>query len=193
MALSSDIRCWDPFSSWAIATATGIAAIAALSLWGRYFSRITSLRIYLVIFTVFTLSIASLLAWQKEHRELIQTESLATLKAFDTEANRLFEESLTIENAAGYTAYLAKAEGFSGRLQSWVADNMGPRASEILQRHDPKDVNMAFESTIGKDHASAIVAIIQTRENIAALIEARASDKCVKPTTVEHPIPQSVD
>jgi hypothetical protein len=41
--------------------------------------------------------------------------------------------------------------------------------------------------------AAAIAAIIQTRENIAALIDARASYKCVKPTTAEHPIPQTVD
>lgn len=167
--------------------------MAALSLWGRYFSQTTSLRVYLMIFTGVILLMASLLAWQKEHRELIRTENLVTLKTFDAEAKRLFEESLAVDNAADYTAYLAKADDFSGRLERWVANNMGPRASEILLRHDPKDVNIAFESTIGKEHASAIVAIIQTRENIAALIDARASNKCVKPTTAEHPIPQSLD
>ena len=193
MALSSDIRCWDPFSSWVIAAATGTAAMAVLSLWGRYFSQTTSLRVYLMIFTGVILLMASLLAWQKEHRELIRAENIATLKTFDAEAKRLFEESLTVDNAADYTAYLAKADDFSGRLERWVANNMGPRASEILLRHDPKDVNIVFESTIGKEHASAIVAIIQTRENIAALIEARASNRCVKPTTAEHPIPQSLD
>jgi hypothetical protein len=40
MALSSDIRCWDPFSSWAIAAATGIAAIGAEPM--DVFSRITA-------------------------------------------------------------------------------------------------------------------------------------------------------
>ena len=194
MTSSTDIPCWDDlFSSWAIATATGIVAVAALSLWGRYFSRTTSLRIYLMIFAGFALAMASLLAWQKERRESIRAEHLAALKAFHTEANRLFDESLTVSNAADYTVYSAKADGFSGRLEKWVANNMGPRASEILLRHDPKDVNIAFESAIDKDHASAIAAIIQTRENIAALIDARASDKCVKPTTAEHPIRQSVD
>ena len=193
MALSLDIRCWDPFSSWAIATATGIVAVAALSLWGRYFSRALSLRIYLMIFAGFTLAMASLLAWQKEHRESIRAENLAALKAFDTEANQLFEESLTVNNVADYTAYLAKADGFSGRMERWVENNMGPRASQILLRHDPKNVNTAFESEINKDHASVIAAIIQTRENIAALIDAKASDKCVKPTTAEHPFPPDVD
>lgn len=194
MTSSTDIPCWDDlFSSWAIAPATGIIAVAALALWGRYFSRTTSLRIYLMIFAGVTLAVASLLAWQKEHRESIRAENLAALKAFDTEANRLFEESLSVNNAADYTAFLAKADGFSGRLERWVANNMGPRASEVLLRHDPKDVNIAFESAIDKDHASAIAAIIQTRENIAALIDAGASDKCVKPTTAEHPIRQNVD
>jgi hypothetical protein len=194
MTSSTDIPCWDDlFSSWAIASATGIVAVAALSLWGRYFSRTTSLRIYLMIFAGLTLAMASLLAWQKEHRESIRAENLAALKAFDTEANRLFEESLTVKNAADYTAYLAKAGGFSGRLERWIANNMGTRASEILLRHDPSDVNIAFESAIDKHHASAIAAIIQTRENIAALIDARALYRCVKPTTGEHPIPQNLD
>jgi hypothetical protein len=176
MTSSTDIPCWDNlFSSWAIASATGIVALAALSLWGQYFSRTTSLRIYLMIFAGFILAMASLLAWQKEHRESIRAENLAALKAFGTEANRLFEESLTVDNAADYKAYLAKADGFSGRLERWIANNMGPRASEILLRHDPKDINIAFESAMDKEHASAIAAIIQTRENIAALIDARAS------------------
>ncbi len=193
MVLSADIRCWDTFDSWAVAATTGVAAMAALSLWGRYFSRTTSLRVYLMIFAGFSLAMASLLAWQKERRQSIRTEHLAALRTFDGEANRLFEESLTVNSAADYASYLAKADDFSGRLQRWVANDLGPRASEILLRHDPKDVNLAFESTTGKDHASAIAAIIQTRENIAALIDARASDKCVKPTAAEHPIPQSVD
>lgn len=194
MTSSTEIPCWDDlFSSWAVASATGIVAVAALSLWGRYFSRTTSLRIYLMTFVAIALAMASLLAWQKEHRESIRAENLQTLRAFDTEANRLFEESFSVDNAADYAAYLAKAAGFSARLERWVANNMGPRASEILRRHDPKDVNMTFESAIDKDHASAIAAIIQTRENIAAMIDARASDKCVKPTAAEHPIPQNVD
>lgn len=188
----TDIPCWDLFSNWVIALAAGIVVMAALGLWGKYFSRTTSLRTYLMIFTGFALSMASLIAWQKEHRELIRAENLATLKAFDIEANRLFEESLTVSNPADYKAYLAKADSFSGRLERWAANNMGPRASEILLRYDPKDVNISFESTTSKEHASAIVAIIQTRENILALIEAGASDKCVKPTTTEHPIPQNV-
>jgi hypothetical protein len=193
MALSTDIHCWNVFGSWAMASATGIVVVAALGLWGQYFSRSISLRIYLLVFAGFTLSMASLLALQKEHRESMRAGNLATLKAFNSEANRLFEESLTLDNAADYAAYTAKADGFSGRLERWVADNIGPRASEILLRHDPKDANMTFENTMDKAHASAMVAIIQTRENIAALIEARASDKCVKPTTAEHPIPQAID
>jgi len=193
MAFSTDIHCWDVFGSWAMASATGIVVVAALGLWGQYFSRSISLRIYLLVFAGFTLSMASLLALQKEHRESMRAGNLATLKAFNSEANRLFEESLTLDNAADYAAYTAKADGFSGRLERWVADNIGPRASEILLRHDPKEANMTFENTMDKAHASAMVAIIQTRENIAALIEARASDKCVKSTTAEHPIPQAID
>ncbi len=193
MSSSTDIHCWDPFSSWAIASATGLVVVAALSLWGRYFSRTTSLRIYLLVFAGFTLAMAGPLAWQKEHRASIRTENLATLKTFDNEANRLFEESLAVSNADDYTTYRAKADGFSERLEQWVADAMGPKASEILLRHDPRDVNIRFENTLDKDHASAIAAIIQTRENIAALMEARASDKCVKPTPAEHPIPRNPD
>jgi hypothetical protein len=192
MAFSTDIRCWDTFSSWSAAFATGIVVATALGLWGRYFSRTISFRIYLIIFTGFTLFMAYLFAWQREHRELIRTENRATLSAFSTEADRLFDESLAIDNADDLKNYSAKADGFSRRLERWVADNMGPRASEILLRHDPKDANMTFESAKSKDHASAIVAIIQTRQNIATLVEAEASDKCVKPTATEHPIPGDV-
>jgi|SRR5579863_1755074 len=193
MALSTDIHCWNVFGSWAMASATGIVVVAALALWGKYFSRSISLSVYLVVFIGFTLSMASLLALQKDRRELSRTENLAMLKAFNSEANRLFDESLTLNDSAELAAYTARADGFSERLERWVGDNIGPRASEILLRHDPKAANMTFENTMGKDHASAIVAIIQMRENIAALIEAVASDRCVKPTTKEHPIPQSVD
>jgi hypothetical protein len=194
MTPSTDITCWsDLFGSWAIASAAGIVVVAVLSLWGRYFSRTASLRIHLMIFAGFILAMASLLAWQKEHRESIQAEHLAALKAFDTEAHRLFEESLAISNAADYKAYLAKADDFSGRLERWIADNLGPRASEILLRHDPKNVDTAFESVIDKDHASAIAAIIQTKENVGALIDAKTSNNCVKPTTAEHPFPPNVD
>jgi hypothetical protein len=65
---------------------------------------------------------------------------------------------------------------------------MEPRASGILLRHDPKDTNITFESTMSRDQSSAIVALNQTRENIETLIEAHASDRCVKPTATEHPI-----
>jgi hypothetical protein len=194
MTFYTDIHCWDDLlSSWAIASATGIVALATLCLWGRYFSLTTSLRIYLMIFVGLTLATASLLAWQKEHRESIQAENIASLKAFNTEANRLFEQSLAVNSAVDYTAFLAKADGFSVRLERWVGDNMGPRASEILLRHDPKELNVAFESAIDKDHASAMATIIQTKENIEALIEAKVSDKCVKPAMAEHPFPPSVE
>jgi hypothetical protein len=69
---------------------------------------------------------------------------------------------------------------------------MGSSASEIPERRDPKDVNVAFKSALNKDHATEIAAIVQTRENIEALIDAGASDKCVKPTTAENPIPSSL-
>jgi len=75
-------------------------------------------------------------------------------------------------------------------LQGWAANNMGARASEFLLRHDPRDVNMAVGRAIDKDYASAMAVIIQTRENIVALIDASALSECVKPTADEHPIPQ---
>jgi hypothetical protein len=188
MVFPTDIRCWDVFSTWAAALATGIVVVAVLGLWGRYFSRTISLRVYLVIFSAFTLLMASLFAWQKERRQSIRAENLATLKTFNAEANRLFEESLNVDTPDDYTTYSAKADDFSARLERWVADNMGPRASGILLRHDPKDTNITLENTISQDQASAIVAINQTRENIATLIEAGASDRCVKPTATEHPL-----
>ncbi len=173
--------------------AIAIAAIAMLGLFGQFFPGVGSPRIRLMIFAGLVLFTASLIAWQKHHREFLDAEHLSVLRAFDTEANRLFEESLLVSNADEYSAYLAKADSFAKRLERWVAETMGPKASEILQRHDPKHVNMNFESTLDKEHASAVVTAVQTRENIAALIEAGASDKCVKPTTLEHPIPQAVD
>jgi hypothetical protein len=188
MVFPTDIRCWDVFSTWAAALATGIVVVTVLGLWGRYFSRTISLRVYLAIFIAFTLLMASLFAWQKERRESIRAENLVVLKAFKAEANRLFEESLNVETPDDYAAYSAKADDFSARLERWVADNMGSRASGILLRHDPKDTNMTFENTMSREHASAIVAINQTRENIATLIEARASDRCVNPTATEHPL-----
>src|SRR5579863_4323405 len=144
MAFSTDIQCWDGFGNWAIASSSGIVAVAALGVWSHYFSRSIRLRTYLLVFAGFTLSMAGLLGLERQHRESIAAENLATLRAFNSEADRLFEESLTLNNAADYAAYVAKADGFSGRLESWVTDNIGPRASEILLRHDPKYANMRF-------------------------------------------------
>jgi predicted Kef-type K+ transport protein len=61
----------ESIQSWAIALASGIAAMAALSLLRRYFSQITSLRIHLKIFTGLALSTASLLARRSFNREQI--------------------------------------------------------------------------------------------------------------------------
>jgi hypothetical protein len=188
-----DIHCWNLLGNGVIALAAGFVALVALTLLGRYFPEITSARIRLTAFIGFVLAAASLLSWQTGKRELMEAENLAILKAFDAEANRLFEESLRVSNADEHAAYMAKADLFEGRLERWVAESMGPKASEILQRHDPKHVNMNLESTVDKNHASAVVTLVQARENIAALIEAGASDKCVKPTTVEHPIPNNPD
>jgi len=188
-----DVHCWNLLGNGVLALAAGIVAIAALTLLGRYFRKSTSARIRLTVFMGFVIAAAILLGWQTENRESIEAENLATLKTFDAEANRLFEQSLRISNADEHAAYLAKADSFAQRLERWVAKSMGPKASEVLQRHDPKHVNMNLESTLDKEHASAVVAIVQTRENIAALIEAGASDKCVKPMKVEHPIPNNPD
>jgi hypothetical protein len=193
MASPTNIHCWDVVSNGTIALAIAIIGMVALGLSGRLFPQIASLRIRLIIFVALLLSTTSLLAWQRQHRKLIEAENLVVLKTFDTEANRLFEESLSVSNAADYTAYSAKADFFAEKLERWVAESMGPKASEILQRHDPKHVNINLESTLDKDHASAVVTVVQTRENIAALIEAGASERCVKPTRVEHPIPKNPD
>jgi hypothetical protein len=193
MSPSTNIHCWNLFGNGTIALAIVIAAIVMLGLFGRFLPQIASLRIRLTIYVGLMLFMASLLAWQKQHREFLQAEHVAVLKAFHTEANRLFEESLSVSSAADYTAYSAKADFFTERLERWVAEAIGPKASEILQRHDPKHVNMNLESTLDKDHASAVATVVQTRENIAALIDAGASDKCVTPTTAEHPIPLNPD
>jgi hypothetical protein len=193
MSSPTNIHCWDLVSNGTIALVIAIIGMAALGFFGRFFPQIASPRIRLMIVAAVLLSTASLFAWQKQHRRLIEAENLVVLKAFDTEANRLFEESLSVSNAADYTAYSAKADLFAEKLERWVAESMGPKASEILQRHDPKHVNVNLESTLDKDHASAVVTVIQTRENIAALIEAGASERCVKPTSVEHPIPKNPD
>ena len=71
-----------------------------------------------------------------------------------------------------------------------MTDNLGPRASDVVRRHDPKDVNVSLESALDENHESSIAAISQTRENIVALVDAGTSDKCVRPTASEHPIPQ---
>ena len=146
-------------------------------------------RFFLGVGVALAFTIVGLLVW-REHRESVRATNLAALKAFDAEADQLLEEGLGVNSADDYSAYQAKADGFSKRLETWVADNLGPRASDVVHRHDPKDVNIAFESALDKNHESSIAAISQTRQNIVVLIDARTSDKCVRPTASEHPIPQ---
>lgn len=189
MSSSVGIHCSELFSSWIIATAIAIFAVAMLSLW-RYFSRTTSLRIaHLAIFVGFGSGLLGLLAWQM-HRDSIRAENLAALKAFHDEAGRLLEESLSSNNVADYKTQRTKAEMFSEKVEKWAANNIGPRASDILQHHEPTDVGVKSESATDKDQQSAITENLQTREKIAALIDARARDRCVRPRTTEHPVPQ---
>ena len=190
MASSTTVPCWDKiFSVWAIALAAGLFLVAAMILWWAYFSRTASSRSYLAICVGFAVGMSGLVVW-KEHQESIRTENLARLKAFDSEADELFQESLNLNNDTDYPVYQAKADDFSRRLEAWVADNLGPRASDVLHRYDPKNVNIAFESALHKNHESSLAAINQTRENLTALIHAGASDKCVTPIPPEHPMPR---
>lgn len=186
--------CWgDLFSGWAIALLAGFVAVAALLLWLLFFSRMVSNR-WLVVFAGFTIAMACLFAGQQVHRGEVHAQNLAALKAFDSEANQLLEDGLALDNAGDKAAYQAKADGFTVRVQTWVEGNMGPKASEVVLRHDPKDVDIGSESDVmDKDHASTTASIIQTRKNIAALREAGAADKCVKPTEPEHPLPVTPD
>ena len=185
--------CWgDLFSGWAIALAAGFVAVAALILWQLFFSRTVSNR-WLMVFAGFTVAVAGLFAAQQAHRGAVHAQNLAALKAFDNEANQLLEDGLALDNAADKAAYRARADGFSAKVQRWIADNMSPQASEIVRRQDPKDVNVGSDSAMDKQHASTTAEIIQTRKNIAALRNAGASDKCVKPTEPEHPIPVTPD
>lgn len=190
MTSSTRFPCWDQiFGVWTIAAVAGLVAAAAPILWWAYFSRITSQRAFLGACAGLAFTIVGLLAW-REHGESVRAENLVTLEAFNSEADQLFQEGLGVNSADDYSAYQAKADGFSRRLETWVADNLGPSASDVVHRHDPKDVNIAFESALDKNHESSIAAISQTRENIVALLDARTSDKCVRPTASEHPMPQ---
>ena len=190
MTSSTKIPCWDQiFGVGTIAAAGGLVTAAALILWWAYFSRMTSRRFLLGVCVSLTFTVVGLLIW-REHRESVRAGNLVALKAFDSEADQLFQESLGVNSADDYSVYQAKADGFSKRLDTWVADNLGPRASDVVHRHDPKDVNIAFESALDKNHESSIAAISQTRENIVALLDAGTSDKCVRPTASEHPMLQ---
>jgi hypothetical protein len=191
MTSATKIPCWDQiFGVWSIAAVAGVVAVAALILWWVYFRRIASPpRFLLCVCVGLAFTIVGPFVW-REHRESVRTENLLALSAFNSEADQLFQESLHVNSPDDYSAYQAKADGFSRRLERWVADNLGSRASDVLRRHDPKDANIAFESALDKNHESSIAVIHQTKENIAALLAAGSSDKCVKPMASEHPIPQ---
>ena len=188
MTLSSTVPCWDKiFSVWAIASGAGVVLVVAMILWWAYLSRTASSRIYLTLCAGFAVAMAGLVVW-KQHQESIRIEKLAALKAFDSEADQLFEQSLNLDNDTDYPVYQAKADDFSRRLETWAAENLGPRGSDVLHRQDPKNANISFESALDKKHESSMVGINQTRENIAALIKARTSDECVSATSPEHPV-----
>jgi len=184
------IACWDNKFNWVLASAAIVAATAALCL-RQYFFPAARLRSTLFIFAGLVFAAASLFVWQAA-RENLRGEKLDALKRFNAEADRLFEESIHINNE-DYAAYRTRVDGFSAKVEDWVASNVGPRASDIVRRHDPKDANVELENATDKNQAAAIVDIVQTREKIAALVKAGASDICVKPTTSEHPLPRNLD
>ena len=191
MTSSTTLACWDKiFSVWAISTAAGIVMVAALILWWAYFSGTIWSRSCLAICVGLAVAMTGLIVW-KDHQESIRARNLPALKAFNSEADQLFEESLRLDNDTDYPVFRAKADDFFKRLDTWAADNLGPRASDVLHRDDPKNADIAFESALDENHESSMTRIHQTRENIAALIGAGASDKCVRPTAPELPVPQA--
>ncbi|WP_298255897.1 hypothetical protein [Bradyrhizobium sp.] len=191
MTSSTTVACWDKiFSVWALSLAAGIVMVGALAVWWAYFSRTTWSRSYLTVCVGLAVAMTGLIVW-KDHQQSIRARNLPTLKAFNAEADQLFEESLRLDDDTDYPVYRAKADDFFKRLETWAADNLGPRASDVLRRDDPKNADNTFESALDKNHESSMTRIHQTRENIAALIGAGASESCVKPTAPELPVPQA--
>jgi hypothetical protein len=189
MTSSAGIPCWDHLlNNWVLASVAIVAAVAALCL-RQYFLPTARLRIFLFIFAGSVLAAASLFVWQGPGENL-RAKKLDVLKKFNAEADQLFKESL---NNGDYAVFRTRISGFSAKVESWVERNIGPQASDIVRRHDPKDANVEPEIATDKNPPAGIVEIIQTREKVAALINAGASDICVKPTTMEHPIPKNLD
>jgi hypothetical protein len=109
-------------------------------------------------------------------RDFHRAEVSAGLKAFYEESNMLFRESMGVKNLDEYKIYDTKAEDFSRRLEKWVTENMGGAANARLLRYTMAP-NLTFKNAINQGHSSAIVAIMQTKENIGSLIENPVWDK----------------
>jgi hypothetical protein len=103
-------------------------------------------------------------------RDSHRAEVSTRLKAFYDESNMLFRESMGVKTSNEYTIYDAKAEDFSRRLEKWVTENMGSAANARLLRYTMAP-NLTFKNAINQGHSSAIVAMMQTKENIGSLIE----------------------
>ena len=193
MPPSAHIPCVDDLSSgWALVSAASVTAIIALAVLLVDFQS-ASLRRILTACAGFSAMIALILTWQQYRGRLLQAPKIASLHAFDAEADQLLEEGLSAEPDAYNPAYRAKADDFSGRLEGWVAFNIGPRALDIVRHHDPKDVNIGLENPTYSGRASSVTHVAQAKEKIAALLHAKGSDACVKPATSEHPIPPGLD
>ena len=193
MLPSAHIPCVDDLSnSGAIVSAASVTAIIALAVLLVDF-RSASLRRLLAGAAGLSAMIALILTWQQYRSSTFQAQNIASLHAFDAEADQLLEEGLLAEPDADRPAYRAKADDFSGRLERWVAFNIGSRALDIVQHHDPKDVNIGLENPTDSERASSVTHIAHAKEKIAALVHAKASDACVKPATSEHPMPPGMD
>jgi hypothetical protein len=186
------ISCVDDLSgAWALVSAASISAIVALIVLLIDF-RSTSLRRLLIACAGISALVALVLTWQ-QYRAPVQAQRVAFLRAFGSEADDLLE-GLTAEPGTDSSTYRARADDFSGRLEKWVALNIGPRALDTVRHHDPKDVNIRLENETDNERASSITQIIQTKGKIAELVDAKASDECIKPTTTsEHAFPPSLD
>ena len=195
MLASANPSCVNDLSGgWAPVAAAGVTVIIALAVLLADF-RSASLRRLLATGAGFSAMIALILTWQQYRSSFFQDQNIASLHAFGAEADQLLQEGLSAEPDADNPAYRAKADEFSERLEGWVAFNIGPHALDIVQHHDPKDVNVGVESPIGsgRERASSVTHIAQAKEKIAALVHAEASDACIKPTTSEHSMPPGLD
>ena len=146
-------------------------------------SRLQKLGVFAAVgsFLVASLVITPISVWSFFHPAVPdRSGTVRDLSDFYLEADRLFLKGVFLPKATTpeeYREYSKEVEAFSERFDTWLAANMSPTARARMLQYDPALNLVSIKEPLNEDHRATLVALLQTKAGIEALMKNATWDK----------------